>query len=147
MDGCSVAGGVLPGLARDRDWRHDPGVRSLHDLAELRSLALHRAVARRLTEAPELIEAARRRVVDRMRAGITSPEYAGAWLRLLDGSREELVEAITDASERGAALRQTSPFSFVVPHRERWRIWREVRAQWEARDEASGSRAHHPSMR
>jgi len=62
---------------------------------------------------------------------VTSREYADRWLHLLDGSSEELIAAITDTSEQGAALRQTTPFSFVVPPRERWRIWREVRAQWE----------------
>jgi len=107
-------------------------MRSLHELAELRSLALHQAVAERLVEAPWLVEDARQRILSRVQSGVTSPCYAERWLRLLEGPLEELVASMTDASEHGAALRQTSPFSFVIPPRERWRIWRDARARWEA---------------
>lgn len=118
-------------LASAVGWRHDPNVHSPHDLAELRSLALHHAVAARLVEDPSIVQGARQRVLDRLQSGVTSREYADRWLHLLDGSSDELIAAITDTSEHGAALRQTTPFSFVIPPRERWRIWREVRAQWE----------------
>ena len=58
--------------------------------------------------------------------------YAARWLALLDGSREVLLATLVDEREDAVALRQSTPFTFVVGPRERWRLWREVRAEAEA---------------
>lgn len=93
-----------------------------HRLAEARSLALHRAIAVRLREDPSLVERARRRV----EASSTHPDYRAAWLELLSRPLEQIIEALVADDDRMRALRQTTPFTFVIGPRERWRIWREV---------------------
>jgi hypothetical protein len=98
-----------------------------HRLAEERSLELHRLVARRVEAEPELIGQARRRVVVWRDSAALHGEYAAIWLGLLDGPLDALLCALLDEGERGRELRQTSPFTFVVPPRERWRLWREAR--------------------
>jgi hypothetical protein len=98
-----------------------------HRIAEERSLALHRIVAERVAADPSLIEQAVRRVEAARANGALHPAYAQTWLDLLRGPQHELCELLVEDSERARALRQTSPFSFVVSPRERWRLWREVR--------------------
>lgn len=97
-----------------------------HRLAEERSLALHAAVARALRDDPTIVERALARVRAHRAEGLLATAWADAWEALLLGPREVLLSALADPSEGGRALRQTTPFTFVVPPRERWRIWREV---------------------
>lgn len=58
-----------------------------HRLAEIRSLALHREVARRLREEPRLLGPVERRVDDWIETGQVSAYYANAWKELLEGPR------------------------------------------------------------
>ena len=101
---------------------------NLHELAEERSLAIHRVVADRLRQDPRLVDAARTRVAGWLDDGSVHAVYAEAWRELLSGPIERLLETLIDPSERARALRQCSPFAGVVDPRTRWRIWREVRA-------------------
>jgi len=93
-----------------------------HRLAEARSLALHRAIAARVREDPSLVARARLR----LERSATHPEYRAAWLELLARPLDQVLEALVADDERMRALRQTTPFTFVISPRERWRIWREV---------------------
>jgi hypothetical protein len=99
-----------------------------HRLAEARSLALHREIARRIEGDPALIDEARRRVEAWEQEGKLHPRYAAAWRRLLEGPRPALLAALVEDGEEARSLRQCTPFPGTVPARERWRIWREVRA-------------------
>jgi hypothetical protein len=105
----------------------------LHGLAEERSLAYHREVAARLRRRPELIALARRRAQEWATKGGREAPYAIEWLRILAGTPDEIVAQLEDPSERGRALRQATPFSGALDPRERWKLWREVRARWESR--------------
>ena len=98
-----------------------------HRLAELRSIALHEAVARELVRNPEIVETGRRRVASLHAEGKIAAFYRDAWLAVLDLPIERLVVAICEDSEQARALRQTTPFAGVVAPRERGRIWRAVR--------------------
>ena len=98
-----------------------------HELAEARSLALHRVVAERLRRDPAVLARAKARVDDWLRRGQPHVEYARAWQSLLSGSMDELVALLVDGSERARALRQVTPFAGVVNPRERWALWRETR--------------------
>jgi hypothetical protein len=102
-----------------------------HRLAELRSLAYHRAVAERLGD-PRVVESARARVGQWLERG-HMPSYAAAWQRLLEGPVEELRAALEADSETSRALRQASPFAGAIDARERWRIWAQVRDDVAAR--------------
>lgn len=100
-----------------------------HRLAEERSIAFHRAVAEKLREQPALVERARTRV-DRLiaQSGRSAPLY-DEWKRRLDLPLAELLAFLVERSERAAQLRQATPFAGFLEPRERWRIWREVRAE------------------
>jgi hypothetical protein len=103
-----------------------------HRLGEARSLAYHREVARRLRREPERIEVARERVQDWLRTGEPDARYARAWSEILDRSIEEIAAFLVEETETARALRQVTPFAGFLSARERWRIWREVRASLEA---------------
>lgn len=104
----------------------------LHDLAEQRSLAYHRRVAEFLAGRPELVESARVRASAWAASGASHAPHAREWVALLEGPRERLVNAMTADSEHARALRQATPFAGALDPRERWRLWSEVRARWEA---------------
>ncbi|MBL8719385.1 MAG: hypothetical protein JNL79_25585 [Myxococcales bacterium] len=97
-----------------------------HRLAEERSLALHQAVVRAIREDDTIVDRALSRVRAHRAEGLLAGPWADAWEALLLGPRAALLGALQDPSEAGRALRQTTPFTFVVPPRERWQIWREV---------------------
>jgi hypothetical protein len=101
-----------------------------HHLAELRSLALHREIARRIRRDPTLVDRARR-TVERWRTDGRAPFYAKAWESLLSSSLERICEALVSEGEDSRALRQATPFAGVIEPRERWRIWRQVRSAHE----------------
>ena len=97
-------------------------MRDHHD-ADRRSLALHAEVARRVRTTPELRRPARERL------SRISSAYREAWSTLLDGPLERLLEMLIDESEVATALRQASPFSFVIDPKTRQRILRETVAR------------------
>ena len=98
-----------------------------HELAEARSLALHRVVAERLKGDPAVLDRAKQRIDEWLRLGQPHPEYALAWRDLLTGPLDALLAVLTDGSERARSLRQVTPFAGVVSPRERWALWRETR--------------------
>jgi hypothetical protein len=88
-----------------------------HRTAELRALAYHQAVARRLDRASiaeALVRLRRWRAEQRIH-----PRYADAWEELLTGPRERLVRTLRSDDEESAALRQSSPFAGMLDERER----------------------------
>jgi len=98
-----------------------------HELAQARSLALHRAVLERIEHDPSLLHEVRARL-SAWRSDETKPRrYVEAWSQLLDGPREALQAVLTGDDEHTRALRQAPPFAGVVGPRERWRIWAEVK--------------------
>lgn len=98
-----------------------------HELAQARSLALHRAVLERIERDPTLLDGVRARLIA-WRSDETKPRrYVAAWKELLDGPLEGLREALTSDDENARALRQATPFAGIVEPRERWRIWAEVK--------------------
>lgn len=98
--------------------------RSGHERASARSLAYHRAAARRLRK-PMVDEA--RHVLFRWRAQRRIDErYAERWEQLLSQPLPEIRRALVDESEDYDDLRQNSPFAGFLSEPERRRIVREV---------------------
>lgn len=98
--------------------------RSGHERARARSLAYHRAIARRLRK-PMVEEA--RHVLFRWRAqGRIDERYAERWEQLLSQPLPEICTALVDESEDNDDLRQNSPFAGLLSEPERRRIVREV---------------------
>lgn len=98
-----------------------------HALAEERSLELHREIATRLLRDRRILETARVRIEERLREGGPSRPWFERWREILERSPEDVAAFLIDPSEEARALRQSTPFAGIVPPRERWRIWREVR--------------------
>ena len=102
---------------------------SPHRILEARSLAMHCLVARKIEKNPECLQVARRNLLRwRRRAGRQSPMYLSEWEALLEKPWPELAAAITELSERGARLRQSSPFAGVLTPTERRRVYEAFRA-------------------
>ena len=108
-----------------------------HHVADERSLALHREVARRLRDRPELLERARDRVAGWQHDGSVAPRWADAWADALSRTLDEVVVVITDPGESGKGLRQTSPFAGVIDPRTRWQILRACERDRRRRDQGT----------
>jgi hypothetical protein len=97
-----------------------------HRLAEIRSLAYHRAVLEKIDRDPAVLERARATVRAMLAEG-RSAHYARAWQDLLSGPGPRLREVLVADTEEARALRQATPFAGALAPRERWRIWSEAR--------------------
>ncbi|HKY36911.1 MAG TPA: hypothetical protein VJN18_13280 [Polyangiaceae bacterium] len=95
-----------------------------HDVADQRSLLLHREVARRLRSDPTIAATARARVDEWAQNGQAHALYVEAWRSLFAEGLPAVLQALEDPGERGQALRQASPFAFVLAPRERWQLLR-----------------------
>jgi hypothetical protein len=123
---------LTPAMTRQRDaarrlqlgYPSSRGNRDAHERNQARSLAYHRAVARRLRR-PMVEEA--RHVLFRWRdQGRIDSRYADRWETLLNKPLPEIRRALVDESPEGDDLRQSSPFPGTLSEPERRRIIREV---------------------
>jgi hypothetical protein len=101
----------------------------LHRLAEARSLAIHREIARRIERDGSVVSRARDTLQRWRQDGRIAPEYASRWQHWLSRDITELAAILTDEGEDARALRQNSPFVGIVDPRTRWAIWSDVRRQ------------------
>jgi hypothetical protein len=104
-----------------------------HDEIDERSLAMHRLVAERVANDPALFLKARGTLA-RWRGTVcaSSQPYLQEWERLMNLGVEACLAVTVEDSQRAAALRQSSPFSGVLSHRERVAFLREWRRDHEA---------------
>jgi hypothetical protein len=94
-----------------------------HDRIERRSLALHRTVAAKLREQPDLLAIAIGNL-DRWSAKSGGPQpYWDAWREILRRPFEEVLTLIEEDSPRMTELRQSTPFAGVLDPKERWRVY------------------------
>jgi hypothetical protein len=108
-----------------------------HLRLDQRSLAMHRAIAAKLTDNPALVGLARANL-DRW-SGSTDPRsapYFEQWRQLLNLPVPELAALLQEDSERMTALRQCSPFAGALEPKERWAIY-----------DAFAVGTHHPGSR
>ena len=91
-----------------------------HDRARARSLAYHRAIARRLRKS--MVEDPRHTLFRWRAQGRIDPRYADEWERVLRQPVPEIRSAIIDESQRGDELRQSSPFAGMLSEPERQQI-------------------------
>lgn len=86
-------------------------------------LLMHRLVARRIFERPELIEVVKHELKD----GPTSLDCSREWMEILDRDPKEIRMLITSRSPRMNRLRISSPFAKVAGLQDptiRKRIWK-----------------------
>ena len=96
-----------------------------HRRADRRSLAYHRAVAKRLRR--PMVDAARRQIWQWQREGRIDDRYATAWLDILNRPVPEVRRALSADSPRMRDLRQSSPFAGTLTEAERRKIFAEIR--------------------
>ncbi|WP_430644975.1 helix-turn-helix domain-containing protein [Agromyces sp. GXS1127] len=88
------------------------------------SMALHRAIARKLTHSPEDVLAVIPENLERIRHTVRGPiaeSWMTRWEHLARGPVEELIEAMLDDTPEGRELRQNSPFAGALSPDERIR--------------------------
>lgn len=104
-----------------RQWvvAEETQVWSDHRVLDIRSLALHALVARRLVREPQLVERARA-VLDRWAAAEPGRSDAvSRWRRVLDLPADHIALFLTSTTPEATELRQSSPFATLLPDDER----------------------------
>jgi hypothetical protein len=96
-----------------------------HDRAERRSLAYHRALAKRLRRA--MVDDALRQIWQWRDQGRIDERYADEWEAVLNRPLTDVRRIISEDSQRSRDLRQNSPFAGMLSEAERRRINAEVR--------------------
>lgn len=105
---------LLPAYYRRTKTQHG------HRPAELRSLAYHRAVARRLDA--RVVAEARSRLSRWEHEGHIDRRYAEEWRQILSWPIPRIKRLISQDSQRARDLRQNSPFAGALNERERQRV-------------------------
>ena len=99
-----------------------------HDLIDRRSLELNRLVAEKIRQQPELMDLVRNRLERTLSEARLSESSKGAlreWQTILSThSSNEVLEILTEDSDEGQRLRQSSPFSGILSQRERLEVFR-----------------------
>jgi hypothetical protein len=102
------------------------GMAMRHAKLEERSLALHREIARRVRQNPELLAGVRERLGNDIKGGRFSVSVTDAmqeWLDLLSASPlEQILQLLVDPGENARRLRQSTPFAGILTQEERRRI-------------------------
>ena len=102
---------------------------SSHRLLEARSLAMHAVIARKIERDPKLLAIAHRNVERwRTRWKDAPPAWLAEWQEVLKQPWQHVAALITEPSENGARLRQSSPFAGILTNEERWRVHEAFRA-------------------
>src|SRR4051794_6041618 len=96
-----------------------------HDRARARSLAYHRAIARRLRR--PMVDEARHTLFGLRQSGRIAPRYADRWEEILDRTVPEIRRALVKQDQETDDLRQNSPFAGMLSEPERRRIVESVR--------------------
>lgn len=93
---------------------------------------MHRLMVAKVRERPELFGILQRNLTRwKETAAPGNRPYLDAWQALVDEGPEACFRMALEASDRGQAMRQSSPFAGVLTDRERWSFLR----SWEG-DEA-----------
>jgi hypothetical protein len=103
----------------------DDGEAGGHDRARARSLAYHRALARRLRRST--VEEARYVLFRWREQGHSDDRYADRWEEVLDRPVADIKRALVEQGSDADDMRQNSPFAGLLSEPERRRIVREVR--------------------
>ncbi len=100
-----------------------------HRRLDLRSLAMHTLIARKIARDPKLLAVARRNLKRwGERWGHRTPAWHKEWQEILKQPWREVAALLTELSPLATRLRQSSPFAGVLTPQERKRIYDAFRA-------------------
>ena len=86
---------------------------------------MHRLIATRLRQKPELLDIAREHLAHWFGRDGKSTPYLTVWRNILDQPMDLLLSTIQEDSERMATLRQFTPLAGLLTPGERWRLYAE----------------------
>jgi hypothetical protein len=115
------AGALRPGDLVDQT----ASTREPHRVAQLRNLAYHRALARRLRRST--VDDARHTLWEWRYKGTIDPRYADEWESILERRLPEIRRVLVSDDPHADDLRQNSPFAGLLTEPERRRILEEIR--------------------
>ena len=93
-----------------------------HKRIEERSLALHREIASRLNNNPDLLAIAKGNL-DRWIKKNAELSVLREWQEILKGPLSRLLDMLVSGDEKSRRLRQSSPFCGILTPQERWKIY------------------------
>ena len=100
-----------------------------HRRLDMRSLAMHTLIARRIARNPKLLDVARNNLKRwRKRWGREKPDWHTEWRAILKRPCREIAALITDSGALATRLLQSSPFAGVLSPAERKGIYDAFRA-------------------
>lgn len=107
-----------------------------HSEVDARSLALHRLVAEKIRNNPDLMQHARA-TLTRWQTQVdgASQPYLKQWDTLINQGIDVCLKTCIEESQLATALRQSSPFCGVLTHKERF----EFLKNWRLQHETSGT--------
>src|ERR1041384_3322324 len=122
------AAGLKPVVAWVSNEPRQQPTYSSHRLVEARSLAMHAVIARKIERDPTLLAIAHRNL-ERWQARWKEepPRWLNEWQEVLRQPWQHIAALITEPTEHGARLRQSSPFAGALSNEERWRIYEAFR--------------------
>lgn len=100
-----------------------------HRMLDVRSLAMHCRIARKIDTNTALLEIPKRNLKRwrKMKSG-AMPVYLDEWQQILDYPWPEVAAFITSFSDEAVRLRQSSPFAGVLTSKERKQVYDAFRA-------------------
>jgi hypothetical protein len=102
---------------------------SSHRLLEARSLAMHAVIAEKIERDRRLLDIPRKNLKRwRARWDRDVPAWYEEWSAIVQRPWPQIAAIITEPSEQGARLRQSTPFAGVLSAAERRRIYEAFRA-------------------
>jgi hypothetical protein len=124
---------LAAGLRLERRWvAAEPASARLpwsnHVVLDLRSLALHAAIARKIERDPRLLAQARRNLDRWRKTRGREPHALAEWRAILGRPWREVAALLVDPGEHATRLRQSSPFAGVLTPAERRSIYEAFRA-------------------
>ncbi len=101
-----------------------------HQEIDQRSLALHVLICAKIRDKPELFDSVQTTLARwKLTVSESSQPYVTQWQKLADEGIETCLAAAIEDSERGAALRQASPFTKVLTNQERFKALKDFRSR------------------
>ncbi|RZD13863.1 MAG: hypothetical protein EVJ47_08770 [Candidatus Acidulodesulfobacterium ferriphilum] len=93
-----------------------------HNRIDTRSLVMHRVIAEKLMQNPELLQKAKDNIKRWRMQGVEVSAFK-EWENIIDSGLNNVIRIITANTEESARLRQSTPFTGILTPKERKNIY------------------------